>query len=404
VRAIRIDENRTMACFPWDHAAMGYGSAADARLLTISTFARAVGVPASALRHYAARDVLVPVEVDPVSGYRYYAPAQIDRGVLVREMRAAEIPIPVMREVLQGDAEQARERVVALRREHTIGAGRRHGEFDVVLAHLAADAGQVPGTAAASVTVPGPVLASTLGQVVAATVGAEEDVDGVVWSVGAGELVLTSTDRYWLAQRRIAGRAGEPAGPAGPATGPVGGTVRAIMAPADARNVATLCAHEPAVRVTCSEDRLLLARPDGHRLLASAGVERAAVPDLDRLVATQPAARVVAGMPRADLLTFLNGTGNVPVVLVLGDGRARWRSAVVGAEGPDAGIVPGAPEGWASEGPRVEVTLQPALLTSAARICPGDEVLFSVVDAHTPLVVGTAVQDTLTCLVMPMRL
>ncbi|HEY9354348.1 MAG TPA: MerR family DNA-binding transcriptional regulator, partial [Nocardioides sp.] len=46
----------------------------DEPLLTIGAFARAVGLTASALRHYDECGLLVPAEVDSGTGYRYYTP------------------------------------------------------------------------------------------------------------------------------------------------------------------------------------------------------------------------------------------------------------------------------------------------------------------------------------------
>ena len=46
----------------------------DESLLTIGAFAQAVGLSPSALRFYDECGLLVPAEVDPVTGYRYYTP------------------------------------------------------------------------------------------------------------------------------------------------------------------------------------------------------------------------------------------------------------------------------------------------------------------------------------------
>lgn len=49
-------------------------------MLSISEFARYLGVSARMLRHYDALGLLVPARVDPVTGYRHYTAAQLDRG------------------------------------------------------------------------------------------------------------------------------------------------------------------------------------------------------------------------------------------------------------------------------------------------------------------------------------
>lgn len=61
--------------------------------LSIGTFARLAGLSPSALRFYDDCGVLPPAEVDPVTGYRRYAPGQRERAVLLRRLRAAGLPL-----------------------------------------------------------------------------------------------------------------------------------------------------------------------------------------------------------------------------------------------------------------------------------------------------------------------
>ncbi len=49
-------------------------------MLSISQFARYVGVSVRMLRHYDALGLLVPERVDPATGYRWYAAGQINRA------------------------------------------------------------------------------------------------------------------------------------------------------------------------------------------------------------------------------------------------------------------------------------------------------------------------------------
>jgi DNA-binding transcriptional MerR regulator len=49
-------------------------------MLSIGEFARYLGVSVRMLRHYDALGLLVPASVDPFTGYRRYAAAQLDRG------------------------------------------------------------------------------------------------------------------------------------------------------------------------------------------------------------------------------------------------------------------------------------------------------------------------------------
>jgi DNA-binding transcriptional MerR regulator len=69
-------------------------------LIGIGGFSLLTGISVSALRHYDEVGVLVPAFVDPDSSYRYYAPSQVGAGRLVRELRAVDLPIEQIREML----------------------------------------------------------------------------------------------------------------------------------------------------------------------------------------------------------------------------------------------------------------------------------------------------------------
>lgn len=68
--------------------------------LTIGGLARASGMSPATIRRYGAAGVLPPVEVDPASGYRWYAPQQVETALLARTLRALEIPLADVREIL----------------------------------------------------------------------------------------------------------------------------------------------------------------------------------------------------------------------------------------------------------------------------------------------------------------
>ncbi|MGC4894389.1 MerR family transcriptional regulator [Micromonospora sp. DT31] len=69
------------------------------RLLTIGAFARAAHLSTKALRIYDDCGLLPPAAVDPHSGYRYYAPEQVDRARLIAELRRAGMPLAEIRTV-----------------------------------------------------------------------------------------------------------------------------------------------------------------------------------------------------------------------------------------------------------------------------------------------------------------
>lgn len=70
-------------------------------LLTIGAFARASRLSPKALRLYDELGLLTPERVDPRSGYRLYAPAQLERARLVAWLRRLGMPLARIREVCE---------------------------------------------------------------------------------------------------------------------------------------------------------------------------------------------------------------------------------------------------------------------------------------------------------------
>ncbi|MEW2167918.1 MerR family transcriptional regulator [Streptomyces sp. NPDC007084] len=62
-------------------------------LLTIGAFAKASRLSPKALRLYDELGLLTPARVDPVTGYRLYAPAQLDQARLVAWLRRLGMPL-----------------------------------------------------------------------------------------------------------------------------------------------------------------------------------------------------------------------------------------------------------------------------------------------------------------------
>ncbi|WNM41838.1 MerR family transcriptional regulator [Micromonospora halotolerans] len=82
-------------------------------LLTIGAFARAARLTPKALRLYDELGLLPPAAVDPHSGYRYYAPDQLDRARLIAALRRAGMPLAEIRAVCGLPPEAAAEAVDA---------------------------------------------------------------------------------------------------------------------------------------------------------------------------------------------------------------------------------------------------------------------------------------------------
>ncbi|MEV0368341.1 MerR family transcriptional regulator [Streptomyces sp. NPDC050636] len=94
--------------------AMGTEGPADtAALLTIGAFARASRLSPKALRLYDELGLLTPARVDPWSGYRRYAPAQLERARLVAWLRRLGMPLARIRDVCELAPGPAAEAVAA---------------------------------------------------------------------------------------------------------------------------------------------------------------------------------------------------------------------------------------------------------------------------------------------------
>ncbi|MFD6421820.1 MerR family transcriptional regulator [Streptomyces sp. NPDC060198] len=80
-------------------------------LLTIGTFAKASRLSPKALRLYDELGLLPPARVDPASGYRFYAPDQLERARLVAWLRRLGMPLARIQRVCALDAAAAAQEI-----------------------------------------------------------------------------------------------------------------------------------------------------------------------------------------------------------------------------------------------------------------------------------------------------
>jgi DNA-binding transcriptional MerR regulator len=82
--------------------------------LSIGDFSRMTYLSIKALRRYHEMGLLVPADVDPASGYRYYDASQVPAGQVVRRFRDLGMPLEQVKEVLLApDAATRNELIVA---------------------------------------------------------------------------------------------------------------------------------------------------------------------------------------------------------------------------------------------------------------------------------------------------
>lgn len=104
-------------------------------LIPIGRFSRVCRLSIKALRHYDDAGLLPPAWVDPSSGYRYYAYAQVGRAEVIRVLRSLDMPLDDVREVVEAadgdvaakvlDRHRARLEAELVRRERMLEFLRR---------------------------------------------------------------------------------------------------------------------------------------------------------------------------------------------------------------------------------------------------------------------------------------
>lgn len=341
----------------------------DEPLLTIGAFARAVGLTASALRHYDECGLLVPAEVDTGTGYRYYTPELADRARLIVGMREAGVPIETMRLVLDSSAGEARAALVGFLEEQTARTGRVEEAVRGVLA--AVDAG--PAARPALVEIPGPVLAAAIRQVRhAAESDPASELASVLIDVGGTGVDVVATNRYWMAVRELPAAAEGDGG-------------RAVLSLPDAAALA-----DRLDAITTAELRIA----DGTLTLAGQELGRDTTYPAHRLVLAglePPVTQAV--LAKADLLAGLDAAAYAEVDLFLGD-QTRLRSPHTAEQSDVRGVVTGPPS---------RLRLGTALFGRALAACLGKEIQLAVTAPDRPVVVTSPYQPGFIALVMPVH-
>lgn len=173
-------------------------------LMTIGAFARATGLTPGALRFYADAALLVPARIDGSTGYRYYAPDQIDQATTVRRLRHMDMPLEQIALVLAGDATHI-DRHVAHLDGIANRARRSAAEIRATLHPDSNHPNDYMDRKCIVISVSGPIFADAVDQILTATAHHPEyPVLGGVHVEARGDvLTVTATDRYRLSTRTV---------------------------------------------------------------------------------------------------------------------------------------------------------------------------------------------------------
>ncbi|PNV35759.1 DNA polymerase III subunit beta [Streptomyces sp. DH-12] len=352
---------------------------------SIGETARESGLGVSALRFYDRAGVLVPDQVDPVTGYRWYAPEQLDEARVLARLRRAGMPLADVRLVLAGwaaaDTDLVRRLLEAHLRRLEEGLSATRAEFSALRALL--DDRENPMTSprtAARLSVSGPGLAAALDAVRFAA-GTDPELPvlaGVHLDVKGDALHVVATDRYRMAVARTA------------VGGHDGGRVQATVPLPLADAMRALLDGEDEVRLAVDGGRVTLEA--GDRQTGGRCLEQD-FPDYRRLV------RLPAGRrAEVDVPAFTEAVRSGPVRPYEDGGDARCELTVLAVSG-DGEVAP-APEG--ADAPDL-VAVNRAFLLDALAAAAGDRLVLEFGAPTAPLAIRRPEDEHTFSLLMPVR-
>ena len=105
--------------------------------LSVGRFAQAALLSRKALRLYNQLGILIPIYVDPESGYRYYSTDQLERARLIRMLREMDMPLADVRRVLDARTpDEASQLIIDCRRDFETKAEQVRRASLKVLAYI----------------------------------------------------------------------------------------------------------------------------------------------------------------------------------------------------------------------------------------------------------------------------
>jgi DNA-binding transcriptional MerR regulator len=107
-------------------------------LMAIGTFSRASLLSVKALRAYHEAGILVPARIDPATGYRSYHATQLTDAAVIQRLRALDVPLDRVREVVHARDPAVTERVLT---EHTAAMQARLEDVTRIVSELQAGVG-----------------------------------------------------------------------------------------------------------------------------------------------------------------------------------------------------------------------------------------------------------------------
>ncbi|MFE1291334.1 MerR family transcriptional regulator [Streptomyces sp. NPDC058751] len=356
---------------------------------SIGEMARDSGLSVSALRFYDRGGVLVPAWVDPVSGYRWYGPGQLEEARLLARLRRAAMPLADIRLVLAGwsgaDTDLVRKLLEAHVRRLEAGLSVARDEFSTLRALLESRERPMtsPRTAVTLLSVSAPELAGAL-DAVRFAVGRDPELPvlaGVLFDIEGGTLDVVATDRYRMAVARAA-------------VGGHSGTRVQVVVPSplvDAMR-ALLSGEEP-VRLAVDGDSVTLESADGR---AAGRCLDHDFPDYRRLVQVPGGHRALV-----DARGFREAVESGPVVTGETSGPGETAADLTLLEVTDDGTVTVGEDRWSD---RKQVAVNRAYLLNALAAGDRERLVLEIGAPTAPVTIRRPDDEHTFSLLMPVRL
>ncbi|MFF4328494.1 MerR family transcriptional regulator [Streptomyces sp. NPDC001591] len=351
---------------------------------SIGETARDSGLGVSALRFYDRAGVLVPARVDPVTGYRWYGPEQVDEARLLARLRRAGLPLADIRLVLAGwpgrDAGLVQQLFQAHLRRLERGLAEARTELSTVHSLFDRQENPMSTLPTTQASVPAAALAAALDSVrfAAGTDPELPALGGVLFDLDGATLHLAATDRYRLAVAQA------------PAEGHDGPRTQVLVPSPLADAMRALLADDTTAVLTVDADRVALEA--GDRQTAGVCPDRD-FPDYRRLTQLPEGRRALIDVP-----AFRTALENGPVVTGEAHDGSPCALSLLTVTGADAAVCE---DGEAAPD---RVAVNRAYLLEALTAAATNRLLLELGTPTAPLAVRHPENETTFSLLMPVRL
>ena len=359
-------------------------------LLTIGSFAGRCGLSPSALRFYDECELLSPVAVDDLTGYRYYDTSQVGAAILVRRLRSAEMPVREVRRFMTAGTDERRRLLEAHARRLDQRAETLRQALEQLRVDLVQPTPEGPGQWCA---ISAAVLAAGFDQVrfAADRTGRRPELAGILVEAREGSLRLVATDSYRLAIRDLVLDHGG-------AAMPLRGFVPLDTADELSSVLNNTGNNTDEVTLRQRHDGFLEATVDSRAVTIGGKDER--FPDYEQVLLGLPSGRggLTDRCALSRALKESTGTNGKPGGT---DRMARidFQSGalVVRGETGESSIE----VSW--DGPELSVAVNPDFLAEALDLMVGSDVVVDVTGPLQPVTLRSADAGTFTVLTMPIR-